>query len=235
MSSPRFGTAQRILVLSAVLPLLAALTAFPARAASYGYTPSKSVEITPFIGYYIASDLYTYSATTSVGLNNSFMYGGRITFNPSRRAGVEFAYTHEGSEIEAPHGLSSAYPGGSKIGDIGIDAFDLNFLGYQESGNPRVSPFASLGFGWAWTSPDVPQINAKGNTLFNFNFALGTKIQMNEKVALRLEGRWRVTDTHITTNTYTYCDFYGFCYNYSSNWYNSGELIGGLTYTLPSK
>mgnify|MGYP001332539310 CR=1 FL=1 len=54
-------------------------------------------------------------------------------------------------------------------------------------------------------------------------------------VALRLEGRWRVTDTQITTSSGVYCDYYGYCYYYASDWYNSGEFTAGLTYKLPMR
>jgi hypothetical protein len=51
---------------------------------------------------------------------------------------------------------------------------------------------------------------------------------MGDRAHLRIEGRWRVTSTNVTTSSGLWCDPYGFCYSYASNWYNSGELIGGL-------
>src|ERR1051325_11397732 len=55
------------------------------------------VELTPFAGYYIASDLWSNSGA-KVSLSDSFMWGGRLTLNPSRMYGVEFAYTRTGSD-----------------------------------------------------------------------------------------------------------------------------------------
>ena len=220
----------------AVLAVAAALVS----AAIANAQPAK-VEITPFAGYYIASDIYNSypvngSGSSNVELTNSFMWGGRLTFsNP--RAGVEFAYTRTGSDAKL-HQPLAGQPN-DNVGHLDIDNYDINFLGYQYSGNPRVTPFGLIGFGWAKTHPDIngnflfagaPQ--PKSNTLFNFNFGLGTKIAMNEKVALRLEGRWRITDTAITTSSGYWCDPWGYCYSYASDWYNSGELIGGITYAL---
>jgi opacity protein-like surface antigen len=199
------------------------------------------LELNPFAGYYIASDIYnSFSATnpgsSGVELKNSFMYGGRLTWS-SPRGGFEFAYTRTGSDVSVKK-VQAGQPNGD-VGRLDIDNYDINFLGYQPSGNPRVQPFGLIGFGWAVTHPNVNSsfaVNAtkkfNSETLFNFNFGLGTKIEMNEKLGLRIEGRWRVTDTAITTSSGIWCDPYGYCYSYASDWYNSGELIGGITYAL---
>jgi len=226
-----------------------ALVAFGSLACISVAGAQSKLEITPFAGYYIASDIYnSYGAPGSgnvgsgnVGLENSFMWGGRLTAS-SPRGGVEFAYTRTGSDVK----LSSLQSGQqkTKVGRIDIDNYDLNFLGYQPSGNPRVTPFGLIGFGWAVTHPSIDSDvlanppagvtpkTPESNTLFNFNFGLGTKIEMSPKLALRIEGRWRVTDTAITTSSGVWCDGWGYCYSYASDWYNSGELIGGITYAL---
>src|SRR5262245_15059598 len=60
------------------------------------------VELNPFAGYYVASDIYnTFAGTngSNVELTNSFMWGGRLTFS-TPRGGIEFAYTRTGSDIK---------------------------------------------------------------------------------------------------------------------------------------
>ena len=200
------------------------------------------LEITPFAGYYIASDLYntlgtgTATGGTHVELTNSFLWGARLTAS-THRGGLEFAYTRTGSDVKLQDKLGSQPR--TKVGRVDLDSYDLNFLGYQPSGNPRVTPFGLIGFGWTVTHPDIDKdfvlatgTKPESHTLFNFNFGLGAKIEMNPKVGLRLEGRWRVTDTHLTTSSGIWCDPFGYCYSYASDWYNSGELIGGLTYAF---
>ena len=199
------------------------------------------LELTPFAGYYIASDLYTsYSTdvagTSDVELTNSFMWGGRLTAS-SLRGAIEFAYTRTGSDIKLESTLGTQPR--TEIGRINIDNYDINFLGYQSTGNPRVMPFGLIGFGWAVTHPEpdpdfllIASGEAEGNTLFNFNFGLGVKVEMNEKLSTRIEGRWRVTDTNITTSSGVWCDGWGYCYSYASDWYNSGELTAGLSYAF---
>ena len=201
-----------------------------------------SLEINPFAGYYIASDIYNGYGTGGSGnveLTNSFMYGGRLTWS-SPRGGFEFAYTRTGSDAKLHNALSGQPAGSDKVGRIDFDNYDINFLGYQPSGNPRVTPFGLIGFGWAVTHPKIDNAFAvgagatkpKSNTLFNFNFGLGVRVAMNEKIATRFEARWRVTDTNLETSSGLWCDPFGYCYSYSSNWYDAGELEAGISYSF---
>jgi len=193
------------------------------------------VEISPFAGYYIASDLYN-STGSKVELTNDVLYGGRITFS-SRQGGLEFAYTRTGSDAKLNTVAVGVPPGTEKIGRVDFDSYDINFLGYQYAASPRVIPYGLIGFGWSVTHPTVDS-NAlrpgmsepKGNTLFNFAFGLGAKVEMSPKLGLRLEGKWRITDTAVTTSSGIWCDPWGYCYSYASDWYDSGEFSGGLTY-----
>jgi opacity protein-like surface antigen len=195
-------------------------------------------DITPFAGYYIASDLFnSYSTsgaqTSGVELTNSFAWGGRLTAI-SRRGGLEFAYTRTGSDMKLRQQLANQPK--TDIGRLDIDNYDINFIGYEPTGNPKVTPFGVIGIGWSATHPtlDVKPMSGsiQSNTLFNFNFGLGVRVAMNEKVAARFEGRWRVTDTNLQTNSGMWCDPYGYCYSYSSSWYDAGELEAGLSYSF---
>lgn len=218
----------------AVLACVAAIATASAASAQ------TKLEITPFAGYYIASDLYTSYQTSGgntahVELTNSALYGARLTAGNDRGA-IEFAWTREGSDVK----VQRALPGqpGTDVGRMDIDSFDLNFIGYQRVSNPRVYPFGSIGFGWSVTNPKINDnfvtagVQPEGKTLFNFNFAVGVKYEVSPKLATRIEGRWRVTDTNITTDAGVWCDPWGYCYSYASDWYNSGELIGGLSYSF---
>jgi len=198
-------------------------------------------EIMPFAGYYIASDLFTaYPGTPAatgsshVELTNSFMWGGRLmAFNG--RGGLEFSYTRAGSDLKLDRTLTGQ--NNADVGRLNLDSYDLNLVGYEPSGNPKVTPYGLIGIGWSITHPDInqgfntgPQVD--GKSLFNFSFGLGAKIEMRDKLAMRLEGRWRITDTNIDTNSGVWCDPFGYCYSYASQWYNSGELMGGLSYSF---
>ena len=187
-------------------------------------------EFTPFAGYYIASDLYNAYSPTGPGQ----AWGGRLT-GTRGHAGLEFAYTRTGSDVQLEN-LLAGQPR-KDVGRINIDSFDLNFLGFQQTGNPNVLPFGEIGLGFSVLHPKIDDDALLGGTAepesrtrFNFNFGLGTKILVSERIGLRLEGRWRITDTNVPTGSTTWCDAWGYCYSYSTDWYNSGELIDGLSY-----
>jgi hypothetical protein len=199
-------------------------------------------DITPFAGYYIASDLFdTYpydnagTGTSGVELTNSFAWGGRLTAI-NRRGALEFAYTRTGSDLKIKQPLAGQTR--STFGRLDIDNYDINFIGYEPTGNPKVTPFGVIGFGWSVTHPNIDTDFLKGsaqpdgNSLFNFNFGLGVRVAMNEKIATRFEGRWRVTSTNLETSSGMWCDPFGYCYSYSSNWYDAGELEAGISYSF---
>jgi opacity protein-like surface antigen len=223
---------------AAVLALLAAPALWATNASA-----QVKWDITPFAGYYIASDLFnTYpnsgaaAGTSGVELTNSFAWGGRLTAI-NRRGAVEFAYTRAGSDMKTKQQLVGQPR--SKFGRMDLDTYDINFIGYEPTGNPKVTPFGVIGIGWTVTHPSIDSDfvlpNAgqlESNTLFNFNFGLGARVALNEKLAARFEGRWRVTDTNLQTSSGLWCDPYGYCYSYSSNWYDAGELEAGLSYSF---
>ena len=200
-------------------------------------------DITPFAGYYIASDLFDSYANSGasngasgVELTNSFAWGGRLTAI-NRRGAVEFAYTRTGSDLKLKQALTGQPR--TDIGRLDIDNYDLNFIGYEPTGNPKVTPFGVIGIGWSITHPEIDAgfLTASGpqpesNSLFNFNFGLGVRVAMNEKIATRFEARWRVTDTNLQTSSGMWCDPFGYCYSYSSNWYDAGELEAGISYSF---
>jgi opacity protein-like surface antigen len=208
-----------------------ALVAGGTVAGAQGWT----TELTPFAGYYFASDLYGTGGGARVELDNDFTWGLRLTRSTSH-GGFEFVYTKAGSDARLTRVLAGQPR--ADIGHVDFMSYDINFLGFESTGK-RVTPFGLIGLGWSVTHPEInaefvdntrPQ--PESTTLFNFNFGIGAKIEMSPKVSLRLEGSWRVTDTHLVTSSGIWCDPYGYCYSYASDWYNSGELTGGLSYAF---
>jgi hypothetical protein len=222
----------------ATFALAVTILAPAAGAQNYSRTTALSI----FGGYNLASDLFesNYNGINSatLELKNSFMWGGRLTAFTNEYSAVEFAYTRNGSDM-AVKNFGGTLPSDFDAGRLNADQYDLNFLVSQPSPNPQLWPYFTLGFGWTVTHPEVnaldsnsQPISVDGNSLFAFNFGIGTLMEMNPKLALRLDARWRVTDTHITTSSGYYCDYWGYCWSYSSDWYNSGEFTAGLTYRL---
>jgi hypothetical protein len=220
-----------------LLVAAACASAVPAGAQYAGTSSSGkgALELTLFNGYYIGSDLYSsLGSGAQVALSNSYMWGGRLGTDMNQSFGMEFVYTRIGSDLSIKNAAAGFNPAGD-LGRINGNAYDVDFNFYQPMGSPRARGYFSLGLGWTVTDPDIPAPAGKtvdGNSLFAWNFGVGTKVAMNDKLALRIEGRWRVTNTAITTSNGIYCDYWGYCYSYSSDWYNSGELTAGLTYKV---
>jgi len=233
----RWSLAERGFRVALVALGLAGFVTSTASAQSSYRAFEKNLELTGFYGYYIASDLYTSVGGTGgghIGLGNSGEYGGRIGINPSPGFGFEFGYTRVSSDVKVGGSYGGFNPQG--LGKINGSEYDFNFLfsqpiPYQQ----RAAGFFTFGLGWTDTDPQINAPSGKtfsGNSLFAWNFGLGTKIALTSNLLLRLEGRWRITDTNITTSAGTWCDYYGYCYTYASSTYNSGELTGGLTYRM---
>ena len=227
------GWSNRILLRP--LALAAVWGVVSAASASAQVSWGRAIELTAFNGYYIASDLYTTLGAgggADIGLDNSYMYGGRLGFFPHQRGGLEVAYARTGSDVSIKNGAAGYTPG--DLGRLNLDNWDINFI-FAQPTSMRSVGFFTIGFGWTVTDPQLslpPGVNQNSESLFGWNFGLGTKIAFNDKLLLRLEGRWKTTDTNVTTSSSVYCDYWGYCYGYASNWYNSGELTAGLTYKI---
>lgn len=233
-SGPRLRRSSLVTIASAVA--LAAFSMAPAAHAQYSSTFALSV----FGGYNVASDIFDdVNGRASLEIKNDFMWGGRATVFTNEYSAIEFAYSRVEADLELKYSPLTLPPD-FRSGSMAVDEYDLNFLVSQPTPNPRVWPYFTLGLGWSVTHPSVDAqdpissqpIEAEGNSLFAFNFGIGTLVEMNPKLALRLDARWRVTDTNITTDSGVYCDYYGYCWGYSSDWYNSGEFTAGLTFRL---
>lgn len=242
-------TMKRSLIAFAIGSLaVLALSGVPRNAVAQDtYQYGTQWELTGFYGYMIAQDIYTVTSGggdgSTIGFGNAPMYGGRIGAFPTRYGGIEFQYMKSGSDLTTRSSFPGYTPGGD-IGKIDYDSYDINFVARQQNlSNPRVTGFGTIGFGWTQTHPKLnftqetpgpggTPINVGSQTLFGINFGLGAKVAMSPALSLRLEGRWKITQTHLTTGSYNYCDYWGYCYGYTSNSYDSGELTAGLTYNL---
>ena len=134
----------RKLTLVAALLAVASWVAPPAEAQSR--SGKRTWELTAFNGLYIASDLYT-ANTAQIGINNAYMYGGRVGFYPNPRVGVEFAYGRASSDLEIKN-PSSLFPSSTPLGSLVVNQYDGNLIFQQRKmGNPKMTGFFSLGFG----------------------------------------------------------------------------------------
>jgi hypothetical protein len=199
--------------------VVALLIAVPAAAQNVPNT----WELTGFGGGMFGAQIYT-SPHTDVDVATAPTYGARLGYNINRAFEIELGWTQAKSNLNAtgygPKGLNG------KIGTLTQDVAEASFLWHF--GSRRASGYLVFGLGANIFSPHVDTVSTSTSTNFTTSFGGGGKFSLSPRVALRVEGRFRGTSTSHTTSAGTWCDWYGYCYYYTSNWYSSGEVTGGL-------
>ena len=230
-SKPRMGLAA--VGIGTVLLLTAASTA---KADYYGYSKKSQTELSGYYGGYFGGDIYSgsYSGLSrSVNVDDDWSYGGRLGMVFNGTVGLEFSYGYSNAAMTLGSGGGSLVP--TKLGELTENRYELNLNLFTNPGPVR--GYFTLGGGAtdfsATFNGNLPTTGAAkaSDTRFTSNIGLGIMFSRSQKLALRLDGRWRYTDTNVGGNSY-YCDFYGFCYTYDNSYYGSAEFTGGLTYTL---
>jgi len=206
--------------------VLSAVAAYPAAAQN----PPGTWELTADGGVNFGAQIFQ-GGNTTIDVDTAGTFGGRLGYNVNRAFQVEFAYGHTTANLNATnYGL---FAGGSgKIGHIAMDTFEGGGLWHW--GTPRASGYVVLGLGAMSLNPSVNGASTSSSTKFTYSFGLGGKFAVSENAAIRVEGRFRGTDIGSTTSQGVWCDFY-YCYAYSSSWYTSGEITGGLTFRFGGK
>jgi len=201
-------------------------------AAQDGYSRPKRFNLFAVGGGYFASDIYTgnYTGSTasgSVHLSDAWAYGAHLVFYPERSAGLEFGWTRSLSAVSVFDPTHPAQPndrGNVMFDDLQIDILFLNRRG------PAAGYF-ELGAGSTIVTPELTSglaVNAKAQGRFAWNFGIGVIYDTPGALVARIDARYRAMDTNHQTGSYTYCDYYGFCYNYASDIYSSGEVTAAL-------
>lgn len=184
-------------------------------------------ELTPYGGVMFGNQIFQ-GGNTTVDVDTAGTFGGKLGYNLTPAFQVEFAYGHTSANLNATNykGISG---GSGKIGHLATDSFEADALWHW--GSPRSSGYVVLGLGAMALAPSVDGASTSSSTRFTYSFGVGGKFAVSPSAAIRVEGRFRGTDLGTTTSSGVWCDFY-YCYAYSSTWYYSGEITGGLTFTF---
>jgi hypothetical protein len=118
--------------------------------------------------------------------------------------------------------------GGTRSGSLSRDDTMLNGVWYARSANPSIRPYLTAGLGVSIYDSD--QISASGH--FARNIGAGVRHDINNKVGLRVDGRW--LPTWFQTGNSVGCDpFWGGCYAVNTGeFFDQFELTGGLVVKL---
>ena len=215
-------TGQRFSLGFVALLALGTLVATPAAAQNV----PGSWEISPFGGGNFGSHIYD-SGSTVVDVSTAATYGVRLAYNFNRAMAIEFGWSHADSDLEIGSDYHSPGPRG-RIGTLKTNIYEADFLYHW--GSRKANGYIAMGLGATTFSPDISGFSGGGDTRFTTNFGIGGKFSFSPRVALRIDGRFRATDTDVSTGQGVWCDYYGYCYYYYTTWYNSGEVTGGLVF-----
>ncbi len=197
----------------------ALLVAAPARAQNVPNT----WELTALGGGEFGNQIYE-GHETDVHVSTTYTYGARLGYNITSAFEVEVGWNGSKGDLNAeawgPHGANG------KIGTLTQNIYEASALWHW--GSRRASGYAGVGLGAITFSPDISGVSTTTSTRFTGSFVLGGKFSLSPRVAFRVEGRLRSSDTGVQTSSGGWCDYYYGCYYYSSSWYTSGELMGGL-------
>jgi hypothetical protein len=169
--------------LSLAILILAGFTV--AQSQAYYGAPKRSIEITPFAGYMVNTDIV--GAYGYVENDDAVSYGGAIAFDVQRMMQIEVSYTYS----KATSYFRSA--------SIAYDSFDFDVAYnhivlasvHELKPGGKVIPYGKAGLGAWWASPEAKSSNTnyqlEDTWRMMVELALGAKIYMSEKVGIRLE------------------------------------------------
>ncbi len=193
---------------------------------SYGGSSGRHWELTPTVGGYFGSDLYT-ATGASLHLTDSWSYGARLAYYFQRQFGLEVNYMYAKSDVQS-NKVIGTLPNDT-YGTLTLNQIDFN--GNFEGGYKKLYGYFTIGLGMTIVDPTLNRAaaaNPSSSTKFAFNTGLGIKSWVSDKFGIRIDGRLRTIDTNRQTSSGVWCDYWGYCWYYSSTWYNSGEVSGGI-------
>jgi hypothetical protein len=204
--------------LAATLLAGAALLARPARAQDTGRW-----EIGAFAGGYFGSRIFL-DQNTDIEIGKSAAYGLRGAFSVDRTFSLELTLSKASAHLVAVNPATGASLAPSAA--IDVNTYEVN--GLYGFGTGRMRGYMGLGVGAMTLHPFVPGVATAPDTRFVANVALGGKVFLSERFALRLDARYRWRSASRGTSTVV-CGSLG-CYGFTTDLYSSSEVTGGLSY-----
>ena len=188
-------------------------------------------ELTGFGGIDPPKDLYQ-AGNAHLGLDGGKTWGGRVAYHPSTKLGIELSYARVAGDLEERSG-TTGFASPASFGTLTLQQADVSAL-LSQSQEPRAKTagFLIVGLGATRFEGDVPTASGSTKaTRLAWLVGLGTKVRMGDKTALRLEGRYRSTNTDRKADV-VYEDANGNPYTYAPHWYRTGEVTAGITFRL---
>src|SRR5512140_208689 len=204
--------------LAATLVTGAALSAQPAPAQDTGRW-----EVGAFAGGYFGSRIFL-DQRADIRIASAPAFGLRGAFSVDRTFSLELTVSRAGSRLVAidPSTGASLAPSAP----IDVNTYEIN--GLYGFGGGKVRGYMGLGVGAMTLDPFVPGVETHPDTRLVVNVALGGKLYVSDRLALRADARYRWRSASPSTGS-VICGSQG-CYAVTTGLYSSAAVTGGLSY-----
>jgi len=183
---------------------------------------TRGIEITPLFGYRWGGSMSSISGLRNFDTKDNISYGVGLGRRLPRNSAVAIDYTHFAGD------LSATTNGGVHLSGPTLKRDDIMLDGYWYAFDPSrpLIPYFTLGAGCSIFSSDVTSTVGR----FAWDIGAGFRRELNEKLALSVQGTW--IPTWITTGTGVWCDPF-YCYSVGTGeYYDQIEVAGKLTIKL---
>ncbi|HXS82259.1 MAG TPA: hypothetical protein VN896_06015 [Methylomirabilota bacterium] len=191
---------------------------------------TRGIEITPLFGYRWGGGMSTIPGIRDFDTKDNISYGVALVKRLPRNSAVDINWTHFSGDIEAT--TTQAFPGsppvGTKLSGPSINRDDILMNGYWYAFDPSrpMIPYFTLGIGASIFGSEKTSTIGR----FAWNIGAGLRRELNEKLALNIQGLW--LPTWVTTGSGLWCDPW-YCYSVGTGeYYDQFELSGKLSIKL---
>ncbi len=181
-------------------------------------------EVGAFAGGSFGSRIFL-DPNTDIQIGKSSAFGLRGALSVDRSFSFELTLSRASPRLVAVSPSTGAPLAPSAA--IDVNTYELN--GLYGFGDGRLRGYMGLGVGAMTLHPFVPGVETEADTRFVANAALGWKLYLSDRLALRVDGRYRWRSASPSTGRVV-CGSLG-CYGFTTtSLYSSSEVTGGLSY-----
>jgi len=179
-----------------------------------------NVEVTPLIGYRFGGDFDTTKdkVHNRIELSEDASYGLLTAWSFDRKRQGEFLISHYNTNFSQSDDFSASNTG------LGITYAHLG--GNVPLSEGPIPFYMTGGFGLTHLDPSDSQLS--NETRFSVNIGLATKIELSERVSLRLDSR--IYGTFFNSDSAIFCDVETCAIYISSDIWFQSEVSAGITY-----
>jgi hypothetical protein len=203
---------------------LAAMLVVATAGAALAQQPgTRGIEITPLFGYRWGGSMSTIPGIRDFDTKDNISYGVALVKRLPRNSAVDINWTHFEGDLTA-----KLTAGGPRVTGPTLKRDDILMNGYWYAFDPSrpMIPYFTLGIGASIFGSDKTETIGR----FAWNIGGGLRRELNEKLALSIQGLW--VPTWITTGSGIWCDPF-FCYSVGTGeYYDQIELSGKLSIKL---